>query len=238
MSETQPRSYGSWRLCIAGGWIFLVGYPLTWGILGGNFPPLPESISSADLYTHYVQNSSRIALGMGLSLVFVPFYFLFSAVVSRLMQKVEGLDGPLSLIEQMGGLTTMLAGQVAAVAWLVPAFRVQERTPELVRAFSDFGWLFFNMTFMVTTLQMFAFAIVFLSDKRAEKLIPAWVSWLSVVVGLIFIPLIALPFCLTGPFAWDGVFNYWISLSAFFVWVIVTSVYVSKAINRLDREGA
>lgn len=239
MSGTQKTGgFGSWRLCASTGYIYLAGYLVSWGILGFNLPTLPVDISSADLFTHYAEHNERIRLGMVLSVFFMPLYFVFSAVISRLMQKVEGADGPLSIVEQMGGATTTVVGLVAGIAWLVPAFRFEERTPEIVRLCYDFGWLFFDTTFMCTTLQMFAMAIVFLSDKREVPLMPRWVSWLSVLVGVTFLMLTLLPFCLTGPFAWNGLFNYWVTLGGFFAWMFAVTVFLFKAIARLEREGA
>jgi hypothetical protein len=232
------QSYSSWRLCVWAGWVFLVGYLLSWGILGFNIPTISPAISINDLYAHYVAHSARIRLAMGLSVFFMPFYFVFSAVISRVMQQIEGQNGPLAIVEQMGGAVTVVVGQVAGISWLVAAFRVDERTPEMVRQLHDFGWLYFDMTYMVTTLQMWAMAYVFLHDRRTKPLVPAWVAWLSVFVGFTFLLLTLLPFFLTGPFAWNGLFNYWITLGSFFVWVIIVAIAVSNAINRLEREGA
>jgi hypothetical protein len=228
--------YTSWRLCVWAGWIFLVGYLASWGILGFNIPPYAPSVPVADLYAHYVENSARIRIAMALSVFFMPFYFVFSAVISRVMQRIEGPDGPLAIVEQMGGAVTVVVGLVAGVSWMTAAFRVDERSPEMVRQLHDFGWLFFDTTYAVTTLQMGAMAFVFLSDRRAVPLIPVWASWLSVFVGFTFLMLTLLPFCYDGPFAWSGLFNYWVTLGGFFVWVIVYAIYLMKAIDRLEDE--
>jgi hypothetical protein len=236
MMTTIARNYTTWRICVWCGWIFLAGYLASWGILGFNVPTLEPSIAQADLYTHYVTHSARIRLAFGLSVFFMPFYFVMSAVISRVMQRIEGPDGPFAIVEQMGGALTVVTGQVAGIAWLVGAFRVQERGPAIVRTLYDFGWLYFDMTFMITTLQMFAMAYVFLSDKRAVPLFPSWISWLSIFVGFSFVMLLLLPFLITGPFAWNGLFNYWVTLGGFFAWCMALLIYLSRAINRLERE--
>lgn len=236
---TAPGSkYTSWRLCVWTGAVYLVGYLASWGVLGFNIPPYPPSVPLNELYAHYVENSARIRLAMALSVFFMPLYFVFSAVISRVMQRIEGPDGPLSIVEQMGGAVTTVVGLVAGVSWMTAAFRVDERSPEMVRQMHDFGWLFFDTTYAVTTLQMCAMAVVFLSDKRAVPLIPTWASWLSIFVGVTFIMLTLLPFCYDGPFAWSGLFNYWVTLGGFFLWMLVFVIYLLKAIDRLEQEDA
>jgi hypothetical protein len=233
---TIQQKYFIWRLCAWAGPVFLVGYVATWSILGYNLPPFEPSISSSDLFAHYVNNNLRIRIAFVGSVFFMPFYFVFSSVISRIMQKIEGADGPLSIVEQMGGATTTVVGMVAGICWLTAGFRIEEKTPELVRQLHDFGWLFFDTTYMVTALQMVAMGIVLLYDKRSKTLFPQWVAWITLAAAAMFLPLSLLPFFYSGPFAWSGMFCYWISLGSFFVWVLVLCFYIFKAIDQLEQE--
>jgi hypothetical protein len=234
--QSIQQKYRLWRICAWAGPVFLVGYVLTWAILGYNIPPDEPSQSLADLYAHYANNSVRIRLAFVGSVFFIPFYFVFGSVISRIMQKIEGADGPLSIVEQMGAATTTVVGMVAGICWLTAGYRVEERSPEIVRTLHDFGWLFFDTTYMVTGLQMLAMAIVFLGDRRAQPLIPRALSWYSVAVVVLFLPLSLLPFFYNGPFAWSGVFCYFVSLGSWFVWVTLLCVCTFKAITRLEGE--
>lgn len=234
--ESVSNKYFYWRICAWAGPVFLVGYVLTWSVLGYNLPPFEPSIPIKDLFDHYVTNNTRIRIAFVGSVFFMPFYFVFSSVISRIMQKIEGSDGPMSIVEQMGGATTTVVGMVAGICWLTAAFRIEERTPEMVRQLHDYGWLFFDTTYMVTSLQMAAIALVFLRDRRSVSLIPQWVSWFTVLTATSFLPLSLLPFMYSGPFAWSGLFCYWISLGCFFVWTLFFCIYVFKAIDQLERE--
>lgn len=228
--------YSILRACAWSGPLFVAGYVLTWGWMGFNIPPLDPGIGINELHAHYLANATRIRAAFVLSVFVMPFYFVFSSVISRIMQRIEGDGGVLATIEQMGGVTTVVVGLVAGICWLTAGFRVEERSPEMVRALHDFGWLFFDTTYMTTGLQMLALGWVFLSDRRPVPLIPRWLCWYTFAVVAAFLPLSLLPFFYGGPFAWNGMFCYWISLGAWFTWVVLLCYHVFKAIGRLEGE--
>jgi hypothetical protein len=237
MKNPTRTRYDLWRLCAWAGPIFLVGYVASWAVMGMNVPPVSAALPLADLYAHYVNNSTQLRVAYVLSVFFIPFYMVFSSVISRVMRTIEGDDGPLAIVEQMGGATTTVVGMVAGICWLTAAFRGEERSPEIVRALHDFGWLFFDTTYMVTGVQMLAMSIVFLSDRRTQPLMPRFLSWYAIFVVMAFLPLSLLPFFYTGPFAWSGVVCYWVSLGSWFLWVLMLCFYLFKAIARLEREA-
>jgi hypothetical protein len=237
-NKTYPSKFFFWRVCAWAGPLYLLGYILSWGVLGYNIPPIDPGMSITDLQAHYVDHSMRIRVAMVFSVFFAPLYFVFSSVLSRIMQKIEGPDGPLSIIEQMGGAVTTVVILVGGICWLTAAFRVDERTAEGIRQLHDFGWMFFDTTYMATSLQMVAVALVLLNDKRAVPLFPGWVAWFSIFVAAVFVPITLIPFFLDGPFAWNGLFNYWVGFTAFFLWVTFYSFYAFKAIARLEQEDA
>ena len=238
MNTPSRSAFALWRLCAWAGPVFLVGYVASWAVLGMNLPPLSPKLPLAELYAHYVDHSIQLRLAYVLSVFFIPFYMVFSSVISRVMRTIEGDDGTLAIVEQMGGATTVVVGMVAGICWLTAAFRVEERRPEIVRTLHDFGWLFFDTTYMVTGVQMLAMSIVFLSDRRAQPLMPRFLSWYAIFVVTTFLPLSLLPFFYSGPFAWSGVFCYWISLGSWFLWVLLLCIHLFKAIDRLEQDQA
>src|ERR1700745_4287972 len=88
------QKYFTWRICAWAGPIFMVGYVISWGLLGFNVPPIDPGMSVGDLQAPTVDNNIRIRLAMVFSVFFGPFYFVMSAFISRIMQKIEGPDGP------------------------------------------------------------------------------------------------------------------------------------------------
>lgn len=70
-----------------------------------------------------------------------------------------------------------------------------------------------------------AVAIAVLSDRRPleERVWPRWVGWLSVWYAITSLIGVLVPFMLSGPFAWNGLYSFYIGASSLFLWWIVTA---------------
>lgn len=234
--KPNPTNYLIWRIAA---WSILVYY--TFGLggfawLAGNFPPAPEYLNAQQITQHYLDHGFAIRVGMVIALIGNAMYLVISSLASQVMQRIEGRGGLLSQIEILGGIATVVVGMVSFVAWMTASFRTEARTPEVIQALNDFGWMFFNLTFMVTLLQQVAMGIVFLCDKRPVPLMPQWFCYLGFFSGSIFLALPLQPFFLDGPFAWHGIISFWTSLGVYFVWVGLLIFFLIKAISRLEEE--
>ena len=77
-----------------------------------------------------------------------------------------------------------------------------------------------------------------MTTAPAQPLVPKWVCWFTIWVGLMFILEVLNPFFKSGPFARNGLMNYWIEFSLFFLFMAVDSFYIIKAVKRLEAEYA
>lgn len=145
--------------------------------------------------------------------------------------------GPLSMIELIGGLLTALVTAVPAVVWLTAVFRPESRSPETVQLLYDFGWLFFDMTFVCSLVQSVALGAAILIDRRTDPLFPRWIAWVSFLTAATYVPLSLVPFFWTGPFAWHGLINFWAVFVMFFVLIVVVTPAAFRALRRLEREA-
>lgn len=226
-----------WRVCVWGGPIFLVAMLGCWAGLGKFFPPPPSYWSADDLVAFYSGNNLQIRAGMVGVMFFGAFYLLWSSVLSRIIQRIEGPEGVLANIELMGGVTTTMVVELFGALWLVASFRTGLRSPEVIQAAHDLGWFIFDMTFMVTFFQMVSFGTAVLIDKRNSPLFPRWLGWLSYLAAFVFLPVVLIAFFTDGPFAWHGFINYYVALGPFFIWMIATTIIMFNAINRIEVES-
>jgi len=234
--ETFPTDYGMWRLFARCGPIFMATFFFMWGVLAGNLPPAGAYLDAAQIKAHYIDNGMAITIGMSISMVGGAFYMAWGCAVSQVMRRIEGPDGMLSSIEMMGATITCAPVIIACGIWLTASIEAPALQPEIVHMLYWLGWMIIDLAYMVTTFQIFAVSIVFLRDTREKPLVPAWVNWWGFVTCAAFFPVSLIPFFKTGPFAFQGAFNFWIAFFTWYIWVTAVSIYVIKAVGRLQIE--
>ena len=81
-------------------------------------------------------------------------------------------------------------------------------------------------------MQNIAIGAAIVGDKSANPIFPRWVGFFNFWVAILFIPGALIPFFKSGPFAWNGLFSFWIPATVFGVWFIVMLTMLLKAIDR------
>ncbi|MUL65810.1 hypothetical protein BOO86_15150 [Mycobacterium sp. CBMA 234] len=221
-----------WSVCIYVA-LGLVGF----AVCAGFWPPPGEYLDAAGIYTYFHDHASGIKIGMMLMVFAAPWYYTWSIAVSKVISRLEGPMGPLAMTELLGGLMTALVTAVPAVAWLTAVLRIGNRSAESVQVLYDFGWLFFDMTYVFSALQSVALGVAILRDHRDQPLIPRWVAYVAFLTAIVYVPLSIMPFVRTGPFAWQGLLNFWAVFVMFFMLIAVVTPYANRAIHRLEREA-
>jgi hypothetical protein len=99
------------------------------------------------------------------------------------------------------------------------------------------SWIMLVMPWIPFMAQYFAFAFAILSDPRPQPVFPRWLAYFNIWAEVMFTPAIILPFFKTGPFAWNGLFVFWIPAAAFTALFFVNATCLIKAINAETREA-
>jgi len=220
-----------WSVCVYAG-LGLLGF----AVFAGFWPPPRQDINASAISLYFQTHHTRIQAGMVLMVVGAPCYYTWSAALSRIIGRMEGPMGVLSTTELLGGLMTGVVTAVPAVVWQTAAFRAESRSPETVQTLYDFGWLFFDLTFVFSLLQSAALGFAILLDRRVQPLFPRWVGYVCFLTAAIYVPLSLVPFVRTGPFAWHGLLNFWAVFVMFFVLIAVVTPYAFRALRRLQAE--
>jgi len=119
----------------------------------------------------------------------------------------------------------------------VTAFR-PDRAADSTLLLNDVTWIFLVMPWPPFTMQNFAFAFAILSDTCTTPLFPRWLGYLNIWAPIIFTPGVILPFFKSGPFAWNGIFVFWIPAVVFGIQFVVNVTWLLKAINSESCETA
>jgi hypothetical protein len=201
------------------------------GFVAADFlPPLSPSMSAAQIAAHYQAHTSGIRFGAGLIFLSSTFYVWFTAVLAGQTRRIPGVHPTVINAVLAGGAFACLTFLVPALLFVVTAFR-PDRSPDSTLLLNDMSWIILVMPWAPFMAQYFAFGFAILSDPRPQPLFPRWLAYFNIWAELMFTPAILLPFFKSGPFAWNGLFVFWIPAVVFGAAFIVNSIWLVKAIN-------
>ena len=225
------------HICNWSGVIFVVVYTIGFWPLAGFLPPMTPGMSPSEVATFFQQDTNQIRLGLLLMLAATGLMMPFFALISDHMKSIPGC-GPSLVYTQLGcgAISTMLV-LMPPLLFTVTAFR-PDRDINLTYLLYDLGWTVLVMPFSSAMVGLFAIALAIISDERAEPTFPRWAAYMNAWVGVLLVPAGALTFFKDGPFAWNGLFAFWIPFAIFFVWMFAMFILMRKAIKRQQKNIA
>lgn len=216
-------------LCAWSGFVFTMIFMIGFWIVAGFVPPPSPNASAVDIAAIYQENTWQIRLGlfmmMGCSGLISPFV----AALSIQMKRMEGSPSILTYTQLSSGSVGLVFFILPCLIWTAAAFR-PERDADLILLLNDLGWIVFLMPFTTFVVQNFALGFAILGDKGKVPVFPRWVGYFTLWVAIVFVPGGLLTFFKNGPFAWNGVFAFWVPLVVFFGWYLVMFVFLRKGI--------
>lgn len=227
--------FHGWTFCNYAGMIFMVCFIVFWGIMTPNMPPIHALTTPEQIEVLVRGNYNMIRLGMVLAMSTLTLNYVWSVGMAKVMAKVVGKDSILIPLQIVGGALTTMSLMISCAYWLTMGYRPTLPGIQLMQLF-DNGWMIFDLAYAVTSIQMFALSSAFLQDYREKPLIPAWLNWYGIFVGISFAAECVMPFMHDGIFARGGLFNYWFEFPIWFAWAFLFSYYCVKAIPRVKQE--
>lgn len=222
------------------GMFLLVGTVIFWGVLGQNIPPYSPALSADEFAAEIIANAAQIRIGMIVQMPISVFYFTWGLAITMVMRQIEkenGFNNVLSTLQLWGAGFTTIVFVLPCSVWLAVAYRPEVMEPQTLMMMYDFGWMFFDMAYSLTTMQMIAWGVCVLQDRRSTPLVPAWAAWYTMFTVVSFLMLTMMPLVYDGPFSRSGVLNYFVEFGLFFVMWLVVGIYTLKAIGRLEQEA-
>ena len=235
MTAKQNLKYQ--MLAAASGFAFEILFTIFWGGFGHNLPPVSPNLSGPELATYFAIHHHAILFGNSMTALVAVLWIPWTAQLSVVMWRIEGASPVLTIIQLMGGVLTAWVLMFCPAIWAVAAFR-PDLDPNATRMLNDLGFILFNVTYAVTSVQAIAAGLVGLADNSAHPVFPRWVSGWAIFAGISFIPLTAMPFFKTGPLAWNGIISFWCLFGTYFIWTASMGYCMAKdAGQRLRRES-
>lgn len=202
------------------------------GLLLADFiPPISPNLGAEAVAAIYQDGTLSKRLGILLVMTSGGFICPFAAVLAVQMKRIEGEVSPFTYTQLGAGCVASLVLVFTGVFWTAAAFR-PDFDPALTMLLNDLGWIMILMTFAPFIMQNIALGLCILGDTRPEPVFPRWVGYYNLWVAVLFTPGGLLTFFKTGPFAWDGLFVWWIPLLVFLTWYLLMFVMVLGVIKR------
>lgn len=198
-------------------------------------PLPPATLTASQVAEIYRNNSGSIRIGAVICSWVAAFMVPLALVLSIQMKRMETGWPIWSVLQFAGGCLMSMFLVFPPLLWGVAAFS-PDRPADITLIIHELA----NLT-LVTTDQYFIFqfvalAVVSLTAPQDQlSAFPRWFGYYTIWTAFMF-ELGAFGFIpRTGPFAWNGLFVFWIPLSIFCAWIIVASTLMLKAIGRQSR---
>jgi len=203
--------------------VALIGW-LVAGVL-----PIPlGSESSVEEVVNFYSHDTRVLAGLVISTLGVSLVFPLIAVIGVHMVRMEGRTPILTFLQLITGAATGVCLLLPLLLMTTIAFR-PDRSPELTMTLNDVAWLLFITPIAPFMIQNVAIGVAILNDKR--QTLPRWVGYVNFWVAFSFIPDPLAFFFHSGPFAWRGIFIFWLALTTYAIFLIVMGLTLRKAIR-------
>lgn len=188
-------------------------------------PPGPMA-SAADVTLFFTANATATKIGFVIASLGVGLMLPMLGAISMHMLRMEGRYPLLSFTQMIAAAVTVILNTAPHLLWASIAFRTN-RTPEEYQTLNDIAWLLLFTGIMPFIIQNLAIGIAVLSDPN--NVFPRWAGFLNLWVALAFVPDVLAYFFMEGPFAWNGIFVFWLALGAYAVFLLGMGIAITQA---------
>lgn len=194
------------------------------------FPLGPNSTTEqvVEFYSH----DSRVIIGLVIAALGVCLVFPLIAVIAVHMVRMEGRTPVLTFLQLITGAATGVLLYIPLLLMTLISFR-PERSAELTVTLNDISWLLFITPIGPFMIQNIAIGTAILADRSG--VLPRWVGYLNYWVAFLFVPDVLAFFFHSGPFAWRGIFVFWLAFVAYAVFLIVMGLVLRQAIRASEQ---
>jgi len=224
--------------CAWGGIAFSVLFFIGFVGIARFFPPLSPADTAEQTATIFREHTNTIRAGLLMCYIGTMFYIAFGSGIVGQTRRIRGVAPTITYFQIASYAAATLLILIPLICWFTAAFRPYEASPQSIQLMNDFGWIGFVIGFPPFVTWVVTTGIAILSDKAERPLYPRWSGYLSVCMGFIQVSAAVLIFFKAGPFAWNGLFPWYIPFTDFFAWFVVITVLTIRAINKPGYEAA
>jgi hypothetical protein len=184
--------------------MFMAMWP-AWHIL----PPPSPNLPLEQWADHLHGNPTPVYFGAILMMFASSLFFVFFGGLVACLKKMEGKSTPLTHAVVMivpFGFFPLFA---MSVFFVEAAFR-PGMSAETIGMLTDLGIFMLVIPALPGLVQFVVTGIIILKDVNVQPIFPRWVGYFSIWVGVLSVAGCVVPFFKSGPFAWNGIFTFWL----------------------------
>lgn len=222
-------------ICAWAGPAFILVLLPAWAIMGF-LPPIAPGLTAQEVASFYDSNRAAIKVGAIMTMQATVFGVAWTAAIAVQMRRIESDVAPILTYTQLGcGVISYMLFIFPSFLWAVAAFR-PERDIQLIYMLNDYAWLALVTPVMSAAIQAWVIGLAILSENRDKPIFPRWAAYLNFWSGIAFLPGALAVFFTTGPFAWNGLFVFWVPLCVFTLWIFTMAALVANAAKKQSQE--
>ena len=157
--------------------------------------------------------------------------FPLIALIGVYMIRMEGRTPILTFLQLLTGAATGVFLVMPLLLMAAIPFR-PDRTPELTITLNDIAWLLFITPIGPFIIQNIAIGTAILNDQRG--ILPRWVGYLNYWIAFMFVPDVLAFFFHDGPFAWRGIFVFWLAFVAYAIFLVAMGLVLRAVLRAAD----
>ncbi len=239
MTSDVDRPFTNRRLqmlCVWAGPVMVFGWIASFVVLARFIPPPSPGKSPEELVAMYSEHSGGIRLGLMLTMFASALLVPFAAVIWAQMKRIEGPRSVLAQTQLISGGLLALEFIIPLMIWQTAAYR-PEIDPTIIRMLNDLGWIMFVGVISSAVVEFGCIGLVILADERNTGVFPRWAGYFNIWVALLVAPAGLVPFFKHGPFAWNGLFSFFMPMFVFAAWVVVMVVLLRRAVLQEEAQA-
>jgi hypothetical protein len=220
------------RVLIWWGLSFGIIYGVAFVALLGMVPPPHARLTSVEIAAWYYHHHTKIRLGAMVASWSSAFLVPISVVVAAQIRRQEKPPYLWTMMSVVGGGLMSIFLVLPPLFWGVAAY-TPNRAPDVTSLMHELGMLSLTTTDQYYVFPWVAIIVICLLPVAAKHSpFPRWFGYLTAWM-LIVDEAGAFAFLThTGPFAWDGLFVFWIPFGCFPVWLGILAYLLLTNLTR------
>ncbi len=236
MTDKIEMDATTMRAAMWSGVLFVVFLIVAQGLLMQFVPGPSPDLSAQEVADRFIERKTEIRIGSVIQIIVWTFWATWASGIIILLRRMERGYPVItySAIALNGASVCIIV--LIPMTWAVAAFRPESIDPQLTRAMNDWVWFLWLYTWPPFAVFMALIGVAIMRNRSEFEYYPRWVAYYNFWSAIFIFPAALIAFFKTGPFAWDGIFAFWLPVIVLFGWMLVMSFVTMQSINRHERE--